>query len=195
MAKKRPARRSSSAKKTVSVERSRSGQGWTLVHPPCVRETADDLEEVREMIAAGESEIAIDELRWLLETCTEHIEAHYLLGKLAVEASGDIPLGRGHFGYGYQLGAKALERAGFPTGVQALHPANRPFFDAGRGLAWCLAEMNKRDLALEVVENLIRLDAADPLGLGAWLDELKTAGAPLVQLGGLFVPPSDSEKG
>jgi hypothetical protein len=188
MAKKRPARRPSSAKKTVSVERSRSGQGWTLVHPPCVRETADDLEEVREMIAAGESEIAIDELRWLLETCTDHIEAHYLLGKLAVEAAGDIPLGRGHFGYGYQLGAKALERAGFPTNVSALHPANRPFFDAGRGLAWCLAELDKRDLALEVVENLFHCDPSDPLGMRGWIEELKTVEAPIVQLTSLFKP-------
>jgi hypothetical protein len=189
MAKKRPARRSSRSPQGLSVERSRGGQGWTLVHPPCVRETAEDLDEVREMIAAGESEVAIDELRWLLETCTENIEAHYLLGKLAVEASGDLPLGRGHFGAGYQLGLRALKRAGNPMPLPALHPANRPFYDAGRGLAWCLAELGMRDLAREVVENLKRLDPADPLELHTWIDELKSAPGPLIELTGLFKPP------
>jgi hypothetical protein len=189
MAKQGPARRSSRSPSGVSVERARGGGGWILVHPPCVRETAEDLDEVREMIAAGESEVAIDELRWLLETCTDNIEAHYLLGKLAVESANDIPLGRGHFGAGYQLGTQALKRTGNPTPLLALHPANRPFYDAGRGLAWCLAELGKRDLALEVVENLLRLDPTDPLQLHTWIEELKTAGGPLIELTGLFKPP------
>jgi hypothetical protein len=191
MAKKRPSRRPSRSPQGVSVERSRGGYGWTLIHPPCVRETAEDLEEVREMVAAGEAEIATDELRWLLETCTDNIEAHYLLGKLAVEATGDVPLGRAHFGAGYQLGTGALKRSGNPTPLPALHPANRPFYDAGLGLAWCLAELGKRDLALEVVENLLRLDPTDPLGLRTWLDELKGPDAPLIHLTGLFQPSGD----
>jgi hypothetical protein len=170
----------------VGVERSRGGHGWTLVHPRCVRECAEDLDEVREMIAAGESDVAIEELRWLLETCSEFIEAHYLLGRLAVEAADDASLGRAHFGFGYQLGLRALERAGNPTPVPALHPANRPFYDAGRGLAWCLAELGKRDMALEVVERLSACDPADPLGIRPWIDEIKTAGAPIVELGNLF---------
>jgi len=174
---------------SVSVERARSGQGWTLMHPPCVRDAAEDLEEVRAMIAAGETDLAVDELRWLIGACTDMIEAHFLLGKLAVEASGDIPLGRAHFGFGYQLGARALERAGKPTPVPALHPANRPWFDAGRGLAWCLTELDKRSMALEVVQNLLQCDPTDPLGVRAWIDEIKTAGAPIVELGGLFTPP------
>jgi hypothetical protein len=188
MAKKRPSRRPSRSPKGVSVERSRGG-GWILVHPPCVRETAEDLDEVREIIAAGESEVAIDELRWLLETCTDNVEAHFLLGKLAVEAANDIPLGRGHFGAGYQLGTRASQRAGNATPLPALHPANRPFYDAARGLAWCLAELGKRNLAREVVENLLRLDRSDPLELHAWIDELNTAGGPIVELSGLFKPP------
>jgi hypothetical protein len=189
MAKKRPSRRASRSPKGVSVERARGGVDWIFVHPPCVRETAEDLDEVREMIAAGESDVAIDELRWLLETCTDNIEAHYLLGKLAVEAVSDIPLGRGHFGAGYQLGTQALKRAGNPTPLPALHPANRPFYDAGRGLAWCLAELGKRELALEVVENLLRLDPTDPLELHTWIEELKASGGPIVELSGLFKPP------
>jgi hypothetical protein len=167
---------------TVGVERARSGQGVALTHPPCVREAAEDLEEVRSMIAAGEHDVAIDELRWLVSACPDMIEAHYLLGKLAVEVDHDLALARGHFGVGYQLGAKALARAGNPAPVTALHPANRAFFDAGRGLAWCLHELGRRDMALEVVEHLLRCDPTDPLGLKGWIDEINTGGTPLVQL-------------
>jgi hypothetical protein len=188
MAKKRTSGKPRRASSGVSLERARSGQGWTLVHPACVREAAEDLDEVREMMAAGENDVAIDELRWLVGHCTDFIEAHYLLGKLAVEAAHDLPLGRAHFGFGYQLGSRALERAGNPTPVPSLHPGNRPFFDAGRGLAWCLAELDKRAMALEVLENLLRWDPADPLGLRNWVDELKTAGKPIVELSGLFAP-------
>lgn len=137
------------------------------------------------MIAAGETDVATDELRWLVSTCSEMIEAHFLLGKLAAEGAGDVALARGHFGFGFQLGDKALARAGNPTPLAALHPANRPFFDAGRGLAWCLNEMGKRDLAVEVVEQLLRCDRSDPLGLRGWIDEIRTAGAPIVELGSL----------
>jgi tetratricopeptide (TPR) repeat protein len=186
---KHPRRKPANNPRGVSVERSRSGQGWTLVHPSCVRECAEDLEEVRDMIAAGETDVAAEELRWLVETCTDFIEAHFLLGKLAVELAGDLPPGRAHFGFGYQLGAKALQRAGNPAPLPALHPANRPFYDAGRGLAWCLAELGKRELALEVLEHLLRCDPTDALNLRSWIDEIKTAGAPIVELGGLFTPP------
>ena len=40
----------------VAVDRARGGQGWVLTHPRDVLECAEDLEEVRAMIAAGESE-------------------------------------------------------------------------------------------------------------------------------------------
>jgi hypothetical protein len=192
MAKKRSSQNSGGSSR-VGVERGRSGQGWTLTHPADVREGAEDLDEVREMIAGGESDVAVDELRWLLKTCPEWIEAHYLLGKLAVEVHADVPLGRAHFGFGYQLGARAMERTGNPTPLPAMHPANRPWYDAGRGLAWCLAEIGKRDMALEVVEQLRRCDPSDPLGLGEWIDELRTAGAPIVELGGLFTPEGKKE--
>lgn len=192
MANRRP-RKTPQQSRGLSIERARSGQGWVLVHPLSVRECADDLEEVRTMIAAGESEVAIDELRWLIEVCNVSIEAHFLLGKLAVEDSGDLPLARAHFGIGYQLGARAFGRAGKPTPLLALHPANRSFFDAGRGLAWCLTELGKRDMALEVVENLLYCDPSDPLGLRDWIDEIKTAGATVVELDGLFLPPKKRE--
>jgi hypothetical protein len=95
----------------------------------------------------------------------------------------DVPLARGHFGYAYQLGAKALDRAGNPTPLSPLHPANRPFFDAGRGLAWCLAELQMPHMAREVVERLLACDPTDPLGLRTWLDDLNTGGLPIVDLG------------
>ena len=179
---KRPRKRVSTS--TVGVERARSGQGFTLTHPRAARDAAEDLEEVRTMIAAGENDVAIDELRWLVSACPDMIEAHYLLGKLAVEADHDLPLARGHFGVGYQLGAKALARTGGPMPLSALHPANRPFYDAGRGLAWCLNELGRPEMAIEVVEHLLRCDPLDPLGLKGWIDEIGTGGAPLVQLGG-----------
>ena len=138
------------------------------------------------MIEAGEADVAIDELRWLLGTCPEIIEAHFLLGKLAVEVDNDMPLGRGHFGTGYQLGLQAWRRAARPTPLPALHPANRHFFDAGRGLAWCLHELQKPDLAREVLVELLHLDPADPLGVSQWLDEMATHGKTVVDVGSLF---------
>ena len=60
----------------------RTGDGWVLVHPRCARDRADDLEEVREMVEAGELDVAIDELRWLVGGCSEFIEAHALLGRV-----------------------------------------------------------------------------------------------------------------
>jgi hypothetical protein len=173
-------------KNSLSLVRAQSGNTWVFSHPREVRECAEDLEEVREMIAEGEADVAVDELRWLLEMCHEMLAAHFLLGKIAVENDSDIPLGRGHFGAGYQLGLQAWRRAGEPTPVTALHPANRVFFDCGRGLVWCLNSLGLTPLAVEVVEQLLKLDPTDPLSLKGWLDELRTEGKQIVDLGGLF---------
>lgn len=183
---KHPKRRSAS-KNSLSLERAQSGNAWVFSHPRDVRECAEDLEEVREMIGAGETEVAADELRWLLEICRENLAAHFLLGKIAVEANNDMPLGRGHFGAGYQLGLQAWRRAGQPTPVAALHPANRIFFDCGRGLVWCLHNLQMTSLAVEVVEQMLTLDPSDPLALKGWLDEMRTEGKEIVELGGLFI--------
>ncbi len=182
---KRSTRRSTNSN-SLSVARAQSGQGWVLVAPRAVRECAEDLEEVRLMIDAGEHEIAIDELHWLLGNEHDLIEAHFLLGKLAVEAKNDIPLARGHFGVGYQLGMKALRRAKMPKPVPALHPANHLFFDAGRGLIWCLHSLGKSEMAIEIVQQLLAIDPDDPLRLGAWLDEIRTDGKQVVDLGSLL---------
>lgn len=133
------------------------------------------------MLDAGEADIAIDELRWMLQECNEMIEAHFLLGKLAVEIDNDIPLARGHFGFGYQAGARAIRQAGNPAPLPALHPANRAFYDAGRGLAWSLHQLDKGPMALEVIEHLLACDPGDPLGIGSWIDEIKTGGLPIVE--------------
>jgi hypothetical protein len=183
---KRQRRRSESPADGLGVRRSTDGRSWVLVHPGCVRERAEDLEEVREMVESGELEVAVDELRWLLEDCHDFIAVHALLGELAVEMNGDITLARGHFGAGYQLGLQALRRAKMPRPLLWSQPANRSFFAAGRGLAWCLAKLDKLTMAREVVETLVELDPSDPLDLRTMLDELATGGKPIVDLLGEF---------
>lgn len=178
--------RGGSGGNSVTVQRAKSGNDWVLSHPRAVRDITEDLQEVRAMIDAGETDVGIDELRWLLGTCSEAIEAHFLLGKLSVEADNDVGLARGHFGFGYQLGIKAWRRAQKPIPMPPLHPANRYFFDCGRGLAWCLRELDKPQMALEVVEQLIELAPNDPLGLSAWLDELRVGNKQVVQLDELW---------
>ena len=152
------------------------------MHPRCARDRAEDLEEVQAMVEAGEFEIAVDELRWLLADCHEFIAAHALLGELALAAHNDIPLARGHFGAGYQLGLQTLRRAKMPKPLLYSQPANRPFFAAGQGLAGCLAKLDKLDMAKEVVDTLLKLDPSDPLKLRAMLDEILSGGKPMVDL-------------
>lgn len=155
------------------------------MHPRCARDRAEDLEEVQLMIEAGEVDIALDELRWLLSGCSEFIAAHVLLGDIARDA-GDFPLARGHYGAGYQLGLQTLRRAKMPKPVLFSQPANRPFFEAGRGITWSLEKQGKPQMAEEVVATLIELDPADPLQLRAMLDELRTEGKPIIDLLGDF---------
>jgi hypothetical protein len=126
------------------------------------------------MLAAGEVEIARDELLWLLEGCHEFIEAHRLLGELAL-ADDDLPLARGHFGYAYRLGQRAIEQAGDPaTGVPRpvpyRLPANQTFHEAGKGLVWCLLQLKMPAVAAEVVDFLKACDPTDPLGVQKLLD-------------------------
>ena len=124
------------------------------------------------MIAAGEFEIARAELRWLLEGCTDNIAVQELLGEIALEEN-DIPLARGHFGYAFQIGKKAIEGR-LPDGGQTFNvpfkdPASQAFFSAGKGLVHCLLQLDKHDPAQEVVEFLLQCDSSDPLNLRAML--------------------------
>jgi hypothetical protein len=68
----------------ISVQRSRDGSEWMFNHPRCVRQRAEDVEEVRTMIEKGETDVAIDELRWLVDGCREFIDAHRMLGELVL---------------------------------------------------------------------------------------------------------------
>jgi hypothetical protein len=137
---------------------------WELVHPRCAKARREDIEEVRTMIAAEEYEIATDELRWLLEDCHDFLEAHKLLGDLALVES-DFRLARGHYGYAYQIGLKAIDAAGPISSLPYRHEANRAFFDSGRGLVRCLEKLGKKKMVRDVVARLLQLDAGDPLGL------------------------------
>ena len=148
-----------------------------MVEPRCALDRAEDLEEVHKMVDAGEVDVAVDELRWLLNGCSDFLEAHTLLGTLALEA-GDLPLARGHFGYAYRLGVQALQRAGTKGPLFYSVPANKAFFEAGKGLAWCLKELGKPDLAAEVVQELLKWDPTDPLNLGGFLEDTGGRGQP-----------------
>jgi len=165
----------------LSIRRTLDGRSWGFAHPRGARETAEDMEEVRLMIDAGECEIALDELRWLLADCAENIAAHTLLGELAAEA-GDFPLARGHYGAGYQIGLQTLRRAKMPKPLLYSQPANRAFFEAGQGLIGSLEKLGKSAMANEVVTTLIELDPSDPLQLRAMVDAIRVSGAPVIEL-------------
>ena len=135
---------------------------WELIHPRCARARQEDIHEVEQLISAGETEIAQDELRWLLSECHDFLTAHKLLGDLAL-AAGDLRLARGHYGYAYQLGIQAIDRAGKVDLLPSERTANSVFFAAGDGLARCLMKLGKRGLANDVVERLTKLDPRDRL--------------------------------
>jgi len=141
-----------------------------LIHPRCARQRSDDLEEVRKMLAAGEVEIATDELRWLLDGCSDAVEIHRLLGDLSY-AAGDLRLARGHYGYSYDIVLAALP-ARPPRGSLPYEIAeNQSFFLAAAGLARCLWKLDKQGKAKRVVETLLNLDPSDPLGVAALADK------------------------
>jgi hypothetical protein len=153
---------------TVAARKRPSDDAWELVHPRCARDRQEDLEEVRKMLDAGETEVARDECRWLLGGCSDCLEAHRLLGELAL-AENDLPLARGHFGYAFRLGSQALARAGVKGPLPYRVEANQGFLESGKALAYCLKQLGKREMAAEVVEALLACDASDPLGVGQLL--------------------------
>ncbi len=162
---KKPQTKAPSAKRSAQQIRvSPTGDGsWQLVHPRCALERAEDIEEINTMLDAGESEIAQDELRWLLGGCNDFIEAHRLLGELAL-ADRDIELARGHFGIAFHLGAAAANRASGPLPYR--HEANRSFLESGKGLIWSLKQLNKTVMMRDVIKKMLRFDPDDPLGIG-----------------------------
>jgi hypothetical protein len=165
-----PQRRSAKAETQVSVRRVPGGTGWELVYPPSVLRRQEDLEEVQAMLAAGEIDVAIDELRWLLSGCRALLEAHKLLGEIAL-GDNDLALAQAHFGYAYEMGLRAIrESKEFSGPLSYAIAANQPFFEAGKGLAWCLDRQGEGPRAVETVKQLLALDPSDPLGVQALLD-------------------------
>jgi hypothetical protein len=154
----------------VSIRARRTPSGdWELVHPRCALERVDDVDEVRKMVDAGEVDIAIDELRWLLSGCSDFIEAHRLLGELALSEN-DMPLARAHFGYAYSLGEKAVKHAGADGVLPYRLPPNQGFHEAGKGLVYCLKKLGKVEMARTTTEFLLRCDPSDPLAVRALLE-------------------------
>jgi tetratricopeptide (TPR) repeat protein len=157
----------------LQEHRDTSGSIWEFVHPRCARKRRDDVEEVEAMVAAGETEIARDELVWLLSECPDFLEAHLHLGLIALEED-DPKLARGHFGRAYELGLRALEAAGNPRPLPYDRNGNKPFFEAAKGLVHCLVATGKRGLAKDVVTRANALDPSDPLALAALLAAPRT---------------------
>jgi hypothetical protein len=155
----------------LAVRRAR-GDVFELVFPHSVKDREADMEEVRAMLDAGEIDVAVDELRWLLGGCDVLLEAHKLLGEAAM-ADGDMDLARSHFGCAYELGLNAIPKGGLGGQLPYSRPANRDFFEAGKGLAWCLGQLGETKLAHEVVRQLLALDRTDPVGLKDLLEGIR----------------------
>jgi len=137
---------------------------WEFVHPRCARRRREDMEEVEAMIEAGETEIAREEIVWLLSECPDFLEAHLQLGLLALEED-DPKLARGHFGRAVELGFRALETAGNPRPLPATLPGNRAFFESAKGLVHALLESGRKGMAIDTARKVAALDPSDPLGL------------------------------
>jgi tetratricopeptide (TPR) repeat protein len=145
---------------------------WQLVHPQCAEERNEDLEEVQQMLDAGEIDIAIDELRWLLEGCSDLLRAHQLLGEIAL-TEGDFPLARGHFGYAFDICRAAMPPAGLPGPLPYQLKENQALHESAKGLALCLQQLGNRELARNVLGDMLRWDPGDPLGAAAMLAQLE----------------------
>lgn len=171
----RPAAQASGAHLAV---RKRPGQAaWELVPPRCAQQRREDLEEVQKMIDAGELEVAVDELRWLLQGCSDCLAAHRMLGELAL-VSRDLPLARAHFGYVVQAVTQTLRRAKCAGPLPYRLPANQVFYESGKGLAHCFRELAKPELCRELIAELLHWDPTDPLGLQGMAAGLPPSGEP-----------------
>ena len=153
---------------TVASRATPEGVAWELVQPRCARKRRDDIEEVEAMVEAGETEIARDELVWLLSECPDFLEAHVHLGLIALEEH-DPKLARGHFGRAFELCQRAIEAAGGPRPLPYALAGNRPLHEAAKGLVHCLLETGRKQLAQDVGRRLAPLDPTDPLGIARLL--------------------------
>lgn len=136
------------------------GKRYELVPPECALDRDLDLQDAQEMRDGGEPECARDELLYLVADCRGFLEAHNLLGELALEEE-DISLARGHYGFAYECGLAALPPK-FAGELPVDAGYNRHLHQAGRGLARCLIAKGNLLKGQEVLERLIRLDPQEP---------------------------------
>ncbi|WP_435019519.1 tetratricopeptide repeat protein [Tundrisphaera sp. TA3] len=127
------------------------GDEFVLVHPKCVDEMELDYEEGIELRKAGDPEAARDALRFALQGCGDNLWVHVALGQIALEDFKDPTLARGHFGYAYELVDRAIPRD-FAAKLPHAHPANRPLYDAIKGLIACHEALGDLELARELRE-------------------------------------------
>jgi hypothetical protein len=116
---------------------------FELIHPKKVDETREDYEEGMELWKEGDPESARDALRYALSACHANLWAHVALGRIALADFRDPTLARGHFGYAFELGQRALPRD-FSGRLAPERPANQPFYEALDGLAECLKALGKQ---------------------------------------------------
>jgi hypothetical protein len=101
-----------------------------------------DYEEGMEILRAGDPEGARDALRYALQGCGDNLWVHVALGRIALEEFREPSLARGHFGYAFELAARAIP-PGFSGRLDPERPVNRPFFEAIEGLAACYEALGK----------------------------------------------------
>jgi tetratricopeptide (TPR) repeat protein len=130
------------------------------VHPRAISEVELDYEEGLELWKAGDPESARDALRYALSACSDNLWVHVALGRLALEEFKDAELARGHFGYAYELGSRAIP-PGFAGRLPATRPNNRPFLEAIDGLARCMDALGRPNdaIALRKERDRLRGDA------------------------------------
>jgi hypothetical protein len=107
-----------------------------------VEETELDYQEGRQLWKAGDLEGARDALRFALERGHDDLWAHGALGRIAIGEFKDPTLARGHFGYAVELVRESLP-PGFSGRLPRGRHANRPLFDAVKGLVRCLRALGK----------------------------------------------------
>ncbi len=134
---------------------------FELVHPRCVAEAELDYQEGMDLRRAGDPEEARDALRYALGACRDNLWVHVALGQIALREFKDPALARGHFGYAFELGNKALPQ-GFSGRLPRERVANRPFFEAIEGLAESLRAMGKPKDANDLSALATRLAGAPP---------------------------------
>ncbi|WP_347244376.1 hypothetical protein [Thermogutta sp.] len=165
---KQRSRKSKLAGQKISVREISLGI-FELVYPPRVRQFKEDIEEVYDIIAHEEWDLAVDELLWLLQQCRDLLEAHQLLGRIALYRN-KLELARGHLGYAFELGLKALGKD-FKGRLPLNRPTNQPFLQAARDLVECLVRLGERGLAHSVAEQLLTWTPEDPLGVRRILEQ------------------------